>query len=669
MQGLKMIDCHSDRPDPSTGVPPKQNSTSKCSRTSLRRGLCTLLLLLIAWSPAWITGSLMHRYAVDIPVWDDFERAELLDRYQSGTLDWKFLTSAHIEHRILLPRLIILANARFADGSLRNEVAVNFSAMFIGALCWACLVRKTRPGRMSNWLLIFLINLCIFSLLQYQNLCWAIQTAFFLPLTFLALMLTALHSSLRGPVRFLLAALCALGATMCFAHGLMLWPVAAVWFLAAGNSWSWKKRILVAGSWTLIALVVWVLYFKGISSTSHPSHSYMQQPGDYPPGFSDLVGGKLRVLKVIQAWLLGLGSHYCRVVLVNPKTIAPWTGGLILLLFSSLGLTSLVRCIRSRSALEWNRLLPWLLLGGYAAGAALLVSLGRSNFGTTRAMSPRYLTISLYLSVALIALSAMVVPPLFKTCKGAVRIRSLGFLLAGMLIAVQCWNWLYGLRGLQLWNAARWQSLSEHVFREFAHSEHPARLDYSSDYALEQIDRLTALGYLNFPAPVSAGNFNRFTVAPHAVDEKHGGLISVRAVEQPAPGWRIEGFSNLRGRIRRVPDAVVFTTGAENERVIVGYAEPVHGADTYFIPLDFEFSDLNLPDQESRNRWSGCLRAEHLPAADRESISVTIWAVDFKNNTVYPHPNPVVLYPADAGRSNYERPWKRRAAGQTFEDI
>ena len=401
-----------------------------------RRSFLRVLVFILAWSPAVITGSLMARYAVDIPVWDDLERAELLDRYQSGTLDWTFLSSAHIEHRILLPRLIILANATFADGSLRNEVAVNFVAMLISALCCAWLVRKTRPGQRSNPLLIFLINLSVFSLIQYQNLCWAIQTAFFLPLTFMALTLVIQRSSLRWPVQFALSLLCALGGTLSFSHGLVLWPLVAVWLLVAANNWTVKKRLLIAGAWLLVAAIVGFLYFNGISSTSHPAHSYLQDPGEYPPGFSDVVGGKLNPLHVVYASFLALGSPFCRVILIDPLTVAPWIGIVLLAGFAALTLVSIWRCIATRSKEEWRSVLPWIAMGGYAVASIFLVSLGRAGFGVARVLSPRYLTITNYLIVSMVVLAAMN----FSTEVLRTRMRGVALIVLGLLLALQGWN-------------------------------------------------------------------------------------------------------------------------------------------------------------------------------------------------------------------------------------
>ncbi len=623
-------------------------------------------MLLLVWAPALITASMMSRYSVDIPVWDDLERAELLDRYAHGTLDFKFLASAHIEHRILLPRLIILANARFGNGAVRNEVWVNFAAMLISSICLAVLVWKTRPGRRSNWLLIFLMNLCVFSLLQYQNLCWAIQTAFFLPLTFLTLTLIVLRSPLRLPVKFVLAVLCALGGSASFAHGLALWPVVMLYFLFAGNDWSLKKRIWIVVCWGLIALAVGVFYFDGISSISHPGHSYLQEPGEHPPGFGHIRNGDLQVARVVHAFLLALGSHYSRFILLDPMQIAPWIGGFQLIVFVVLALAAVFRCIRTRSQKDWNNLLPWLALGGYAVVAVFLISLGRSNFGTGRALSPRYLTISLYLSVSLIALSALVILPMISSEKARARLRTAGYLLAGLFLVLQSWNWLYGYRGLQQWNAARWQSLSEHLFRDFSHTEHPTRLDFDMDYARDQIDRLQTLGYLHLPDPVGADGFERFTVSPYPVDVEDGNVIRVMSVDEPVSGWRITGFTDLQRHIGRVPDAMLFTIGDEAGRTIIGFAEPVPSPISYFMHQDFEFSDLNLPDPKSRNRWSGCIAGTHLSFRSEEPVEVTVWAVNLKKDRVYRHRETFTIYPGNKSRSNYDRPWEGLNTGKSF---
>ncbi len=620
------------------------------------RRLLLVGLIALAWSPALITASTMHRYAVNIPVWDDLERAEVLSRFDSGTLDLDYLFSAHIEHRIVLTRLIMLANAKWFGGVMTNEVVVNYLAMLISAIGLAVLVWKTRPGRQSNWLLIFLINLCVFSLLQYQNLCWAIQTAFFLPLTFLVLTILVLRSSLSLPAQFGLALLCTLGATGSFSHGLALWGLVPVYFLLSAERWTVRQRLAAVGCWGGIALTVVFFYFHGITSTSHPGHCYMQEPGELPPGFGALVGGKLQLGSVIASFLCVLGGFYSRWVLLRPAVVAVAVGAVLLMIFCVMAFLAVMHCVRSRSATDWKNLLPWLAIGGFAIGASLMVSLGRSSMGMGRTMSLRYITISLYLSVALIALCALV-PPIVCRDRFRAHLLPAAGVLVGFFVVLQGCGWVYGARGLQQWNTARWQSLTQYLFRNFSDSEYIFRLDKTPDYAREQLDRLVAMGYLNLPPVISANSFSQFSIAPETVSHRDANVIRIFAIDEPAgTGWRIDGYTDTRQFTGRTADAVLFTVGEGEERVIVGFAESEPSPLLYFIKYDFEFSYLHLPRTADENFWTGCIWNDRLPEKCESLVEIDVWAVDVEKNTVYPQEVGFTLHPGSAADSNYERP-------------
>ena len=183
---------------------------------------------------------------------------------------------------------------------------------------------------------------------------------------------------------------------------------------------------------------------------------------------------------------------------------------------------------------------------------------------------------------------------------------------------------------------------------------------------MEQQDRLIRLGFLDLPAPVSADGFGRFKVSPDVLDPAAGDVLRVAAVDRPARGWRINGFSDIREQTGRVPDAVLFTIG--DERTIIGYAEPTHMPLYYFMRQDFEFSDLNQPDLQKRNSWSGCIRSERLPTDRTEPVHVSVWAVNIENETVYRHARPFVLKPGENRNSSFDRPWCKPPGGIHFDD-
>ena len=73
-----------------------------------RDRLLKVLLVLLVFSPAVVMGFAVAGSAVNVPMWDDWERGELWERYRAGTLDFDYLDSPHIEHRILTGRLAML---------------------------------------------------------------------------------------------------------------------------------------------------------------------------------------------------------------------------------------------------------------------------------------------------------------------------------------------------------------------------------------------------------------------------------------------------------------------------------------------------------------------------------------------------------------------------------
>src|SRR5205085_10991867 len=54
------------------------------------------------------------------------------------------------------------------------------------------------------------------------------------------------------------------------------------------------------------------------------------------------------------------------------------------------------------------RTIPWFALGCHSLGSAVLAALGRVAFGPSYALASRYVTFSIYLTVAVVALTAII---------------------------------------------------------------------------------------------------------------------------------------------------------------------------------------------------------------------------------------------------------------------
>jgi hypothetical protein len=160
------------------------------------------LRLAAAFSPAAVTGWLAWRHAVNVPVWDDWLRAPLAAAWHDGTFGLGDLYAPHIDHRIVLPRLMMLANLALTGGDLRFEMGVTFAVALAGAAALCARLHRTLPAGAAA--ATFVANLFLFSPLQWENFLWAIQTAFVIPLACLSLALLALASPLSPHARFAL---------------------------------------------------------------------------------------------------------------------------------------------------------------------------------------------------------------------------------------------------------------------------------------------------------------------------------------------------------------------------------------------------------------------------------------------------------------------------------
>ncbi len=599
------------------------------------------LLAVLAWSPAIFTGLAIDRYAVDIPVWDDFERVPLIDRYESGELTPSFLVSPHIEHRILLPRLIILANHVWGGGDLRNEVWVIFGSILVSSLCLAWLIFRTVGRTPTGWVLVLLVNATLFTLIQYENLCWAIQTGMLLPQMFLCLTLVVLYSKLPPTAKLGFALAGSLAASFCFTHGLIVWLVVLGYLLVGPWTGSLAKRFTWVGVWTLLLAGFFSFYFHDLTSTSSPYHSYFQEPGEAPPGLKGLLAGEGDPAGISEYMRKALGSQFSRFTLVPPRYVAEKVGlfqaGLFLFL-ASVGILGLVVALRrGRMRPEaWRNLLPWLAIGGFVLVTVFVMALGRAHISVNRAMAPRYVSITLYLTVAILPL----VPLVFRIV-AAYRPRAAileggrlcGFVAAGGFLCLQVWNQAYGERCLAIWSAARWQSLMVLAFPDFSPPRFEDRLDFDGREARKHVERMKAHGRFDeLPDPIGPNDFARFRISSKSLGARRAGVTELR---RQVRGWEVSGFADTRSFLGRVPDGIVFTVDEGEARRIVGYGEAVATPAYYVNEWDFEFELISPQSLEVQTRWEGRILDRNLPGDRELPLAIQAWAVDFRNRRVH----------------------------------
>src|SRR4029453_9266920 len=86
------------------------------SSTVLQPKLATGLLILLGVLPAALLLADIHSFAVNVPFMDDWQFVPLLEKAKEGTLSFQDLWAPHDEHRLLLPRMMIIVSM-FASAS------------------------------------------------------------------------------------------------------------------------------------------------------------------------------------------------------------------------------------------------------------------------------------------------------------------------------------------------------------------------------------------------------------------------------------------------------------------------------------------------------------------------------------------------------------------------
>jgi hypothetical protein len=228
------------------------------------------------WAIMLVAGlAYVARYGSNVPSWDGWDMVPTIIGVQPVTASW--LWSQHNEHRVPIPRLVMLGLYRLAGFDLR--VAQSFNVLVTAALALGfILVARKRRGWTSPWDAFF--PLLLLNLGQGLNFIWAWQVEFFTSTVLAGLGLVIvvragdrpiLSSGLGAGVLLILLVLCG-------AHGMVLVPALALWpgavALRRRNSPDERDRrgsLLLLGL-TALAVLTAALYMVGYEPVpGHPT--------------------------------------------------------------------------------------------------------------------------------------------------------------------------------------------------------------------------------------------------------------------------------------------------------------------------------------------------------------------------------------------------------------
>lgn len=332
----------------------------------VRRRIVLALLGIVL--PTLLALAYVDRYGVNVPVHDEWNFLPILERFYEGSDWWPLVLEHYGEHRIVLPKMILLAVAPWTDYDVKVLMVLSVLMMAATALLLAWLVRGDE--RVPDWVIVP-IGWLLLSTAQFENLLvgWQFQIPLMNMLAVGAVVVLAGGATVG---RQLGAGALAFGATFSFANGLLIWPAALPLVLAGDREGRWRR----AGLWMGLASLTAVLYAVGYRGFDRPPAGYLTMALRHPDEalglFIGLVGNNV-----------GLGR-------VVPSLLA----GCLLLLWLVAVAWGLRRFDRWRTPD-----LPWLALLLFSLLSTLAVVAGRS-FDWDRFITPsRYLTLTVFIPI------------------------------------------------------------------------------------------------------------------------------------------------------------------------------------------------------------------------------------------------------------------------------
>jgi hypothetical protein len=360
------------------------------------------MLALVGLLPAMALLADIHRFAVNVPFMDDWQFVPLLERARNGTLTFRELWAPHDEHRLLLPRLIIIASMFATHGDYRVQCFITFAVVAIISACLLWLMVRLNGYKSSVLCTWALANIALFSPIQFHNWLWPMQFAYFLPYTFLALCFCTLYARIPAFPKFVLAAVFALAGNFSFVQGNLIWLAALPVILFApdilrkgcsqefchgvGCSWGAGGDTLFPGTRTQLGASDYAYGHDGVPPTMSTLHQFEERPG-------------YTLAHMGRFALAMLGNSVARGFPVSDNLVFSRICGAIVLILALIGVAAAWR----RGSVP-ARALPWVCLLLFTFVTAAFVCVGRVWRGDPQPLTPRYATFGTFCIVSLIVL-------------------------------------------------------------------------------------------------------------------------------------------------------------------------------------------------------------------------------------------------------------------------
>ncbi len=339
---------------------------------------------MLAVLPLVYLVAVVVRYRLDFPFLDQWEFVPLLEKMYVGQVTFGDLWAQHNEHRLIFPRLVMLGLARYSDWNIGWELVTNvvLGTGLFAALAWQVKRTEKATDKLRVTVLMPLLSLLVFSMGQWENwtLGWQLQE--WMNVLAVVTGFVLLGHADTGRTSLAMSLLLGVVATYSFANGMLYWPVGLV-VLGMVHGTAWRARWGRFAAWIAVSVLVVASYLYDYHTP--PYHPSVWLVFQHPVAYS------LYVLKF-------LGNP-----LANFSEMGAALAGFVGLAVLCAATWRLVRAGTVRVPV----LAPYAGFALYAMGSAMITGVGRVGFGSSQAMSPRYITLANLLWVAVFVLVAL----------------------------------------------------------------------------------------------------------------------------------------------------------------------------------------------------------------------------------------------------------------------
>lgn len=612
--------------------------------------------------PALLLAALMVRYGVNLPTYDQWDTPGVLfvKLAEQQPLTFADFISQHNESRKVFPRLIFLGLAYLTGWDIRAELAVIFALVCGAAVAIFALGRSTVLDRRFQAIAFALASCLLFSPSQWENWVYSIQIVVFLPIFCITMSLWLAQSSLKFWQKIAINIVLATISTYSSASGMFCW------FL----------------SFPALFLKDWIV---GLGRQDAGGRTAVRDVGEIgslgdedgrgrtavrPYGVVGDLGRSIQLLGATarQSWI-GLGVWLAAMAAnlllyfwdyYKPPSHPSFAGPLqqpieglkywfalmgAILGFDDLGLSQLLGALGLLSflglvILAWRgdrvRSFEWVIFGCYAIGTDAIVTLGRFGFGPDAALTSRYQTFSLYLWIAIIHLSAILLPQFTQHRLPKPWRKGLVIFGLTLFLVLHYASFAIGSRNLANFSRDRHQGKAcltfissfqdERCFTEWIYPE-------LNDHVLKTIGDVDRLGFIKpplaLPMPIKsdlkimskgqpiAGNFQTLTI------QKNDDIWEYVAGGELTLGGGCQPTRSVLLAYEKDGATIPFTVAKVGKN---------------YRGMGQILSDFVCPN----NRWSKSFELEKLVSNPQKRLEIvrspkiTAWAFDTDRGTVYP---------------------------------